>query len=163
MSASFLKTRLLGRILAVVLLVSLATQPSVAQSSTSWSPEQQSVWETVDAYSTASKNRDLATYLSYFHPDFAGWHTGDDAPTDRTNRTKGLAQYFEHSTPLAYALEPLTIQVHGTTAVVHYKIEQTLKWSNGTKSMGTSFWTDVLIKENNRWLLFSDHGGAVDG
>ena len=142
----------------------LIGRPGYAQDESTarqWSADQQAVWETVRAYSTASRERDLERYLSYWHPGFLGWHNGDDAPTDKAARIKGLTWYFANTTPEDYTVEPMGVQVFGNAGVVHYKIRQTLRMKDGKRSSGVAHWTDVLVKDNGRWLLISDHGGAI--
>ena len=115
----------------------------------------------VETYSGYSRNRDLESYLSVFHPDFAGWHYGDASVTSKADRTEGLTWYFENFKAVEYRLEPLAIQALGNAAVVHYKIHQTLEDKDGNRSEDVSQWTDVLVKEKGRWLLVSDHGGGL--
>jgi len=126
-----------------------------------WSAAQHEVWQTVESYSDASKDRDLDRYLSHWHPRFLGWHSGDDAPTNKADRAEGLNWYFSQTTPEDYALEPLGMEVVGTTAVVHYRIQQTLRMADGSIAPDVSHWTDVLVKEDGRWWLMSDHGGSI--
>ncbi|MEM6647479.1 MAG: VOC family protein [Bacteroidota bacterium] len=126
-----------------------------------WSAAQHEVWQTVASYSDASKERDLERYLSHWHPRFLGWHSGDDVPTNKADRAEGLNWYFSQTTPEDYALEPLGLEVVGTTAVVHYRIQQTLRMPDGSTAPDVSHWTDVLVKEDGRWWLMSDHGGSV--
>ncbi|GAB5519407.1 MAG: hypothetical protein RhofKO_16580 [Rhodothermales bacterium] len=79
----------------------LITQPGQAQpmapTDEAWSPAQQEVWQTVEAYSAASQARDLERYLSHWHPQFLGWHSGDDAPTTKADRAEGLTWYFSQT------------------------------------------------------------------
>lgn len=153
------RTRIPG--LAGCLIVLFVGLPGYAQEGPLSSPAQREVWKTVEAYSAASHARDLDRYLSYWHPDFIGWHNGDEAPTDKAARTKGLTWYFANTTPEEFALEPMAIQVLGDVAVVHYKIRQTLRQRDGEAAASVSHWTDVLVNEEGRWLLISDHGGEI--
>ena len=117
-----------------------------------------------ETYSEASHQRDLDRYLSHWHPDFLGWHNGDNKPTNHQERAKGLAYYFKSTKSIEYKLEPLAIIVvaDGKAAIVHYKLKNVLESkSSGKKSSGLSYWTDYLVKENGTWLLISDHGGSV--
>lgn len=124
-------------------------------------PAEREIRAVVESYSNASQNRDLEAYLSYFHPDFLGWYNGDETPTDKKARVRGLTWYFAHSKPIAYTMTIKGIRALGETAIVHYSIEQTLEWNDGRTSETTSHWTDILVRENGRWYLVSDHGGTV--
>ena len=125
---------------------------------------QTEVWLTVEAYTEASHQRNLEKYLSFWHPDFLGWHNGDKKPTDYQMRANGLQRYFDSTKSLEYELEPLGIQIiaDDKAAIVHYKLRNTLESkATGNKDAGVAYWTDYLVKENDRWLLISDHGGNV--
>lgn len=128
-----------------------------------WTPVQKEVWRTVQAYSDASHHRDLQKYLSFWHPDFLGWHNGDDHPTDHEQRSQGLKYYFGATKSLEYELEPMGIQVIGErAAIVHYKLRNVIEnVESGKVRLGLSYWTDYLTFENGKWLLISDHGGSV--
>ena len=117
------------------------------------------VWDTVQAYSSASKERDLDKYLSYWHPDFLGWFREMEGPTNKVQRRNMLAHYFSTTTTEDYALMQLGIAIVGNTAVVHYEIRQTLIDSEGNRNPGRSRWTDVLVSTEDGWRLLSDHGG----
>ena len=53
---------------------------------------------------------------------------------------------------------------NGDAAIVHYKLRNVLEdRETGEKVRGISYWTDYLVRENDRWLLISDHGGSVPG
>ena len=135
--------------------------PSFAQE---WSEAQKEVWQVVETYSEASHQRDLDRYLSHWHPDFLGWHNGDNKLTNQQERAKGLAYYFKSTKSIEYQLEPLAILVvaDGKAAIVHYKLKNVLESkSSGKRSSGLSYWTDYLVKKNGTWLLISDHGGSV--
>ena len=129
-----------------------------------WSQLKKDVWQIVEAYSEASHQRDLEKYLSFWHPDFLGWHNGDSKPTNYNQRLKGLQYFFNTTISLEYKLEPKGIQIvaNGKAAIVHYELRNILQIKeSGEKESGLSYWTDYLVKENGKWLLISDHGGNV--
>ncbi len=129
-----------------------------------WSRLQKDVWETVESYTEASHQRNLEKYLSFWHPDFLGWHNGDSKPTNHQQRAKGLKYYFDSTTSLEYKLEPKGIQIiaDGVAAIVHYELRSVLQIkASGKKEPGQAYWTDYLVYENGKWLLISDHGGSV--
>ncbi len=156
-----------GRLpLALLLLLLLSVQasrPLTAQvDSSDWNAEQLEVWRTVLNYSAAAHRRDLDAYLTWFHPDFTGWHSGDDGPTDKAERSAGLTWYFANSVSLKQNLVPMAVQViDGRVALVHYKSEETLRFADGKEYESVAHWTDILLKEKERWLIYSDHGGGT--
>ena len=147
-----------------ILLIAIPQVLSQNHTKEDWSMFQEEVWQTVEAYSEASHQRDLEKYLSFWHSDFIGWHNGDSMLTNYHQRANGLRYYFDNTTSLEYKLEPLEIQViaHGNAAIVHYKLRNVLEIkATGNKEPGLSYWTDYLLKKYGKWLLISDHGGSV--
>ncbi len=131
-----------------------------------WTPDQSEVLQVVAAYTEASHQRDLNAYLSFWHPEFLGWHNGDDNPTDHEARSNGLKHYFDATKSLNYEFEPIAVQIlsDGDAAIVHYKLRNVLEVrETGERIRGISYWTDYLVRDNDRWLLISDHGGSVPG
>lgn len=124
-----------------------------------WTKEQKDVWKIVEAYSDAARQRNLEAYLGFFHPDFVGWFDGMDTTTDKATREQMLAWYFANTTPVSMDVLPIAVQVYGDCAVAHYQIQQVLRMKDGIEEQEISYWTDVLVKKDGRWLLFSDHGG----
>lgn len=150
--------------LCVVLAIILPVNPAMTTPLKDLTSEQADVWRTLEAYTEASHQRDLDKYLSFWHEDFIGWHDGDARPTNKKQRESGLGYYFSMTESLEYELEPLAILVvaGGRAAVVHYVLRNVLlTTADGKKEPGTSYWTDFLVKEDGRWLLIGDHGGAA--
>lgn len=164
------KNKTLWRVTFVFLIIftpgTLAFCQTIPKSHTQdWSGDQKKVWETVEAYTQASHQRNLGKYLSFWHQDFLGWHNGDSAPTNYQQREKGLQYYFSNTKSLEYKLEPLAIQIiaDGKAAIVHYKLRNVLQVAaTEKKESGIAYWTDYLVNEGGRWLLISDHGGNVE-
>jgi ketosteroid isomerase-like protein len=63
---------------------------------------------------------------------------------------------------MVYEITPLAITVRGEFAVVHYYYSQVSKSSEGKMSNVKGRWTDILLKQGDRWVLIADHGGAAD-
>lgn len=88
----------------------------------------------------------------------------DTNPTDLEARSNGLRYFFKATKSLEYDLEPMAIQLisNGDATIVHYKLRNVIMIKEtGEKEPGTSYWTDYLVRENDGWLLISDHGGSV--
>ncbi len=147
-----------------ILLIAIPQVLSQNHPEEDWSVIQKEVWQTVEAYSEVSHQRDLEKYLCFWHPEFLGWHNGDDKPTNYQQRAKGLRYYFDNTKSLEYKLEPMEIQViaEGKAAIVHYKLSNVLEIkATGKQEPGLAYWTDYLVNENGKWLLIGDHGGSV--
>jgi hypothetical protein len=55
---------------------------------------------------------------------------------------------------VAWSIQPLGIRIVGDVAIMHY-YDMAGK-DNGVRSS----WTDVLVKQGNRWRWIADHGGV---
>ena len=59
------------------------------------------------------------------------------------------------------ALRPIDIKVHGDFAVVHYFYVEVLVDADGEETTEKGRWTDVLMKQNGKWVWIADHGGST--
>jgi ketosteroid isomerase-like protein len=144
------------RILVSMAATFFLTAPLFTQE---WSAEQKEAWAFEVAYWKASAAGDAATALSYMHDSYRGWNYADAVPGTKETSKAGLTHFATTTKTFFYNPTPLAILVHGDTAVVHYVIA-----SHGTNEKGEhesteDRWTDTLVKEGGKWMLFGDHGG----
>ena len=59
----------------------------------------------------------------------------------------------------AHELYPLSIVVHGDTAVAHYLYTNSAENSEGELVTSNGRYTDVLVRVDGEWKFFSWHGG----
>ena len=52
---------------------------------------------------------------------------------------------------------------HGDVAIVHYYYSRTYADISAERHTDTGRWTDILIKQGNRWVMIADHGGSDGG
>ena len=149
--------RTLPLVVAAILLAPTAT---FAQQ---WSSAQADVWKNVEAYWDLYAREDVAGFLSYFHEDFSGWSAGDPVPTTKADRAKGLPRAFATSNVVYYQIKPIDIRVHGQVAIVHYFFWMTAQDPTGDESSTQGHWTDILMRQGNRWVMIGDAGGMADG
>ena len=128
-------------------------------SAQSWSPEQQELWKVEEQQWKMAAAKDSSWMDSMVHPSLRYWETGDPMPRDRAS-LKHWARYTNESgTVLEHELFPISATIAGNVAVVqyHYMIaRENLKMERETV---TGHYTDVLIKENGRWLFIAWAGG----
>jgi len=137
------------------------TAPSVL-SAQELSAAQREVWQFIEECNQRYFEEDPNGVLSCYHDDFAGWQYGDAVPRTKDSVRKLLASEFEASEPVAYDLRPIAIRVFGSFAVAHYSAEWVQKNSAGEVMTLQMIWTDILLKEGNRWSWVGDHGGTVE-
>lgn len=126
-----------------------------------WSPEQKEVWNTVEKLVELEAKEDLDGLLSYFHPDFRGWYCKDPLPRNKASIRKWARYFFEIEESLVYELKPIAIDVHGNVAFVHYYYKWAYKDAEGKHKMDQGRWTDIYMKDGDKWLLICDHGGTT--
>ena len=147
-------------VLSAAVLFGLVLQPAHSQQ---WSQVQQEVWENVEAYWRLNANEDLEGFLSYLHEDFSGWTHSQDLPRDKEDMAMYLPLGFETTETLIYDVDPVGIKVYGEIAIVHYYYSKTYVDSSGTLKKDTGQWTDILLKQGDRWVMIADHGGSDGG
>ncbi len=144
-------------VFAAVVIVCNAS-PASAQE---WSAEQMEVWRNVETYWSLYAEEDLEGFMSYFHDEFLGWVQGERVPTNKADRRTSLVRGFETGDLEWYSLKPVGIKVHGNVAIVHYLYTTTTRSAEGDQESVTGAWTDILMKQGNKWVMIGDAGGSV--
>ena len=149
------RTAILGFVLVVAFPFSARGQQ--------WSPAQQEVWQTVEAYWQCFAEGDAECFLTYLHDDFSGWTHTHALPRDKEDMSLYLPLGFETTETLLHDVDPVAIKVHGDVAIVHYYYSRTFVDISGARHSDTGRWTDILIKQGDRWVMIADHGGSDGG
>lgn len=152
--------RFFGRIAKVFVLglIMFASAPLHAQE---WSPSQKEIWKNVEAYWALDAAGNTDAFLAYFHADYLGWNLGNAMPGGKVAATKFIAHAHKTSKTLVYDLQPVGIKIHGNLAFVHYHYTQIVKDSSGKDKETSGRWTDILMKQGDKWLLVGDNGGRT--
>ncbi len=148
--------RYVSTVLALALV--FAASPALAQE---WSDEQMEVWRNVETYWDLSVEEDLEGFMAYFHDDFLGWRRGQWFPTNKADRRASIMHSFETEEIVSHTLKPVGIKLHGDVAIVHYYFSYTSREAEGNEATADGHWTDILLKQGNRWVMIGDAGGAV--
>jgi ketosteroid isomerase-like protein len=143
----------------VLLVVGLALpSPSAAQE---WSAQQQEVWQNVQTYWGLYAKEDVEGHMAYLHDDFLGWVSGQPFPTNKADRKASMMRNIETSENVLYTLKPMGIKVHGDIAIVHYFFTSTDLDAEGKQTTTSGHWTDIVMRQENRWVMIGDAGGTV--
>ena len=137
--------------LLIVFPASLAAQE--------WSAEQKQVWTAVEAQWRVENN--LEEFLATMHPNFSGWSYGDPLPSDKASVKKWHGHNLDKERIFLFELKPVAIQVHGTVAVVHYYYREVVKGIEGKEETRSGRFTDVWMKDGEKWLVIGWHGGQT--
>jgi len=124
-----------------------------------WSAKQKEVWKNVETYWDLDAKRDLEGVLSYFHDDYSGWFNRSALPDNKASTRKSFAHSFETTKILLQEIQPVAIKIHGNMAIVHYYYSRLVKDVEGKERNRSGRWTDILMKQGDKWVLIGDHGG----
>lgn len=139
-------------------IAACAFQTSGAQN---WNADQQAVWKQELGLWSAAHMKDSSGFISYFSPDYMGWDISHPTPTNYPTLRRYIA--YELGQPgkdMIYRIDPLGISVLGDVAIADYYYSDEYIDENGKKKDESGRWTDIWMKQNNKWLLVGDHGGA---
>jgi ketosteroid isomerase-like protein len=143
----------------LVLLILILSVPLFAQE---WSSAQKEVWSNVETYWDLWAKRDVDGFLSYLHDDYSGWFYGAALPSTKSSSRKWLSDNFKAWEILVYEVNPAAIKIHGDVAIVHYFYSAMRKNKEGKRSGQSGRWTDILLKQGDKWILIGDHGGSKE-
>lgn len=126
-----------------------------------WSAAQKEVWKNVEAYNALAMARDVEGFMAYFHPDYLGWEYSSPLPQDKTATRKWVEYNFKTSKVMVFELNPVGIKIHGNVAFVHYYYTALYKDVEGKEKGTSGRWTDILLKQGDKWFMIGDHGGQT--
>lgn len=147
-------------IIVLAAVLSLLLVPAVS-SAQEWSAAQKEVWKNVEEYWALSEAGNLEGFLSYFHPKYIGWGYSSALPMSAESSKKFLEYSFKTMKSLVYGIQPVAIIVHGDFAIVHYYYTSVYKDVEGKNRSESGRWTDILIKQGDKWVMIADHGGQT--
>lgn len=137
-------------------IIFLFTQSISAQQ---WTAEQQEVWKTINAQWQADK--DGKNWVDEFvHPECFGWNNSTPMPSNKTNTTRWFKAYQSISKTLEYQITPAAIIVKDNFAIAHYYYVLLNESYDKKIEREIGRWTDILIKEGDKWLFIAWQGGA---
>ena len=141
-----------------ILLVAFNSQIAAQE----WSLDQKDVWKNVEAYWDLAAKGDLDGFVSYFHESFMGWNYGAPATSTKSSREKLINFFAPQNKTLFYNLTPVGIWVQGEFAFVDYHYMEVTENKDGKRDTDIGRWTDILIKDGDRWVMVGDHGGQTN-
>ncbi len=138
-----------------------AVLSSMKVSAQEWSAAQKDVWKSVEAYSALAAQGDFEGFMAYFHPDYRGWSNGTAVPSTKASTRKFVEYGFKTSKNLLTDISPAAIQIYGNVAFVHYYYTSIDKEIDGKAKTTSGTWTDILMKQGDKWVMIGDHGGQT--
>jgi len=144
--------------LILIALFSFNINSTFAQT---WNQEQSEVWNVMVEVYDALKSSDHEKYKSLLHEKFSVWFEDETFPSDRVSHDIWEAYWIPSTEVKISEILPLRIIIVDNIAVVHH-LAKSLRTRDDETAVRQSKWTDVLIKENDQWLLITTHGGVID-
>ncbi|MBA4385295.1 MAG: hypothetical protein C0410_11210 [Anaerolinea sp.] len=145
-------------VLAVLCFMLLSSTSLFAQE---WSAAQKDVWKNVEAYWALFAQGDLEGFMAYLHPDYRGWDYPSAIPETKATAKKFLDYSMKTTKTLVYDITPVAIQIYGNVAFVHYYYTTIEKELESKAKTSSGRWTDILIKQGDKWVMIGDHGGQT--
>lgn len=142
-------------VLLVVIIFFAFSKNILAQQ---WSPLQMEVWNTIEAQWKADK--DGQNWIEEFvHPNCIGWNMNTPMPRDKAATNRWFNIYNSFSKTLEYQVAPLAIVVIDNIAIAHYYYLLLNETYEGKKVWEKGRWTDILLKDGNKWQFLGWQGG----
>ena len=152
---SLLQVTALG--LAMLLSITIAG-PASAQTQT-WTPEEQELWKVEAQQWQMSKDKDATWIETMTHPRLRYWDTGEPMPQDKASLSRWTRYTSANTTTLEQELVPISATITGNVAVVQYYYRVARENYKKERETVTGHYTDILVKENGRWLFLAWAGG----
>ncbi len=120
------------------------------------------VWSVIERQWELTEKGDDSWVTDLLSSNFIGWNKSSPAP--RSKGSVRMWQKFEAKQwdGKVHELYPLSIVVHGDTAIAHYLYSNAGENSDGKTITLHGRFTDVLVKEDGEWRFIAWHGGADD-
>lgn len=144
---------------AALLSLLIALGLPVTTGAQDWSAEQTEVWNTIVAQWDAAKAKDPNWPERTLHPAFLGWPDEFPMPRDKAGVKEWEKYGSENSQTHVEQLSPVGIVVVGSTAVAHYYYSTATEDREGERETTHGRYTDVLVKEEGKWLFIAWSGG----
>jgi ketosteroid isomerase-like protein len=121
-----------------------------------WSDAQNEVWKVVQSYWKVDM---LDEEMAFYHDGYIGWGPTDAMPVDKPTCRLWLTDLFTSRKTHFISIAPAGMRLFGNVAVACYYYTQVYTDSEGKRRVEQGRWTDVLMKQDGKWLLIADHGG----
>jgi ketosteroid isomerase-like protein len=124
-----------------------------------FSAAQKEVWKNVEAYWALYDAGNLEGFLSYIHNDYLGWSYRSPLPMDKAATRKFVAHDLKTVKTVLSDIKPVAISVFGNFAFADYYYTTVYTDAEGKEKSETGRWTDIMMKQGDKWVLIGDHGG----
>lgn len=141
-----------------LLMLTMTTFTGVAAAQT-WSPEQQEIWRLEEQQWRMAAAKDLSWIETMVHPNLNFWQSDQPMPRGRASLTRWARYDSTNSTVREQELFPISVTITGNVAVAQYRYQVASENYKKERETVTGRYTDVFIREGNRWLFIAWAGG----
>ena len=121
--------------------------------------ESANVWAVVEEEWNASAKGDQKSIERLLSDDVAVWDIESPAPRNKASIKMWNRFQQRLGKTVAHELYPLSIIVHGDTAVAHYLYSSAFENKDGDIKMSSGRYTDILVRSEDGWKFLAWHGG----
>jgi hypothetical protein len=132
---------------------------SGAVAAQTWTAEQQEVWKFEEQQWKTEAAKDASWIDTMVHANLRYWTTGDPMPRDKASLKRWSRLGYEDDTVREHEIFPISVTITGNVAVAQYRYMIATENYKKERETVTGHYTDVLIKENGRWLFLAWEGG----
>jgi len=147
--------RMIAKTTAVLALCAVAATATAQQ----WSPEQQEIWRFEQQQWSMDAAKDMSWIDTMVHQNMRYWETGAPMPRDKASLKHWSRYEVDNATTLEHELFPIAATITGNIAVVQYNYMVARENYNKERETITGHYTDILVKEGNRWMFIAWAGG----
>lgn len=141
-----------------LLLLAMTAYTGVAAAQT-WSPEQQEIWRLEEQQWRMAAAKDLSWIETMVHPNLNFWASDQPMPRGRASLARWARYDSTNSTVREQELFPISVTITGNVAVAQYRYQVASENYKKERETVTGRYTDVFIREGNRWLFITWAGG----
>jgi ketosteroid isomerase-like protein len=141
-----------------LLFLAMTAYTGVAAAQT-WSPEQQEIWRLEEQQWRMAAAKDLSWIETMVHPNLNFWASDQPMPRGRASLARWARYDSTNSTVREQELFPISVTITGNVAVAQYRYQVASENYKKERETVTGRYTDVFIREGNRWLFTTWAGG----
>lgn len=119
------------------------------------------VWSVIERAWRAERDGSKKWIESLLSADFVGWNNTAPAPRDKGSTRLWNAFNARQNGMIEYELYPLSIVVHGDTAIAHYLFTSATEEKGKDVATVNGRYTDVLVRSAEGWRFLAWHGGPL--
>jgi ketosteroid isomerase-like protein len=139
-------------------MLAMTAYTGVAAAQT-WSPEQQEIWRLEEQQWRMAAAKDLSWIETMVHPNLNFWQSDQPMPRGRASLARWARYDSTNSTVREQELFPISVTITGNVAVAQYRYQVASENYKKERETVTGRYTDVFIRDGNRWLFITWAGG----